>query len=165
MGENPFTRKTQARPLMFTRPTPLAEPMTDTANANDPDRLLSRRDALVGLCAAGLSALPGGASQAGTVAWRAVEAAARGQTVYFNAWAGSARVNAYLQWAAAEPPQSMREFAAGLGRPCLSPTTPATWLTRHGWSRCRHCPGVIRAWPHPADTDHPNAIELLLILT
>ena len=87
---------------MFTRPTPLAEPMTDTANANDPDRLLSRRDALVGLCAAGLSALPGGASQAGTVAWRAVEAAARGQTVYFNAWAGSARVNAYLQWAAAE---------------------------------------------------------------
>ncbi len=28
--------------------------------------------------------------------------AARGQTVYFNAWAGSERINAYLQWAGAE---------------------------------------------------------------
>jgi len=70
---------------MFTRPTPLAEPITHTANANDPGCLLSRRDALLGLGAAGLWALPGGASQAGTDAWRAVEAAARGQTVYFNA--------------------------------------------------------------------------------
>lgn len=34
--------------------------------------------------------------------WAAIERAARGQTVYFNAWAGSERVNAYLQWAAAE---------------------------------------------------------------
>ena len=70
---------------MLTRPTPLAEPITHTANANDPGCLLSRRDALLGLGAAGLWALPGGASQAGTDAWRAVEAAARGQTVYFNA--------------------------------------------------------------------------------
>lgn len=35
-------------------------------------------------------------------AWSRIEQAARGQTVYFNAWAGSERVNAYLQWAAAE---------------------------------------------------------------
>lgn len=35
-------------------------------------------------------------------AWDATLAAARGQTVYFNAWAGSERINAYLQWAAAE---------------------------------------------------------------
>jgi putative thiamine transport system substrate-binding protein len=34
--------------------------------------------------------------------WSRVEAAARGQTVYFNAWAGSERINAYLQWAAGE---------------------------------------------------------------
>jgi putative thiamine transport system substrate-binding protein len=87
---------------MFNRPTPLTEVMTHTPDGNDSGRLLSRRDTLLGLCAAGLLALPGGASQAGTDAWRAVEAAARGQTVYFNAWAGSARVNAYLQWAAAE---------------------------------------------------------------
>ena len=34
--------------------------------------------------------------------WQDTERAARGQTVYFNAWAGSERINAYLQWAAAE---------------------------------------------------------------
>ena len=34
--------------------------------------------------------------------WPAIERAARGQTVYFNAWAGSERINAYLQWAGAE---------------------------------------------------------------
>jgi putative thiamine transport system substrate-binding protein len=31
-----------------------------------------------------------------------MQRAARGQTVYFNAWAGSERINAYLQWAGAE---------------------------------------------------------------
>nr|ALV86673.1 ABC-type periplasmic component [uncultured bacterium 51] len=35
-------------------------------------------------------------------AWSRLEAAAKGQTVYMNAWAGSERVNAYLQWAAGE---------------------------------------------------------------
>jgi putative thiamine transport system substrate-binding protein len=30
--------------------------------------------------------------------WVAIETAAKGQTVYFNAWGGSERVNAYLQW-------------------------------------------------------------------
>ena len=35
-------------------------------------------------------------------AWARTEQAARGQTVYFNAWAGSERINAYLQWAGAE---------------------------------------------------------------
>lgn len=34
--------------------------------------------------------------------WPALMKAARGQTVYFNAWAGSERINAYLQWAAGE---------------------------------------------------------------
>jgi len=34
--------------------------------------------------------------------WPAIQRAARGQTVWFNAWAGSERINAYLQWAAAE---------------------------------------------------------------
>jgi putative thiamine transport system substrate-binding protein len=32
-------------------------------------------------------------------AWQAVTAEARGQTVYFNAWAGSPQVNAYIAWA------------------------------------------------------------------
>ncbi len=34
--------------------------------------------------------------------WSAIESRARGQTVYFNAWAGSERINAYLQWVGAE---------------------------------------------------------------
>jgi putative thiamine transport system substrate-binding protein len=34
--------------------------------------------------------------------WSRIEAAAKGQTVYMNAWAGSERVNAYLQWASGE---------------------------------------------------------------
>jgi len=35
-------------------------------------------------------------------AWAAIEQRARGQKVFFNAWGGSDRTNAYLQWAAAE---------------------------------------------------------------
>jgi putative thiamine transport system substrate-binding protein len=35
-------------------------------------------------------------------AWAKIEGAAKGQTVFMNAWAGSERINAYLQWAAAE---------------------------------------------------------------
>ena len=34
--------------------------------------------------------------------WLEIEKVARGQTVYFNAWAGSERINTYLQWVAAE---------------------------------------------------------------
>lgn len=34
--------------------------------------------------------------------WAQTVQAARGQTVHFNAWAGSERINAYLLWAAAE---------------------------------------------------------------
>ena len=34
--------------------------------------------------------------------WQALLRSARGQTVYFDAWAGSEHINAYLQWAAAE---------------------------------------------------------------
>jgi putative thiamine transport system substrate-binding protein len=31
--------------------------------------------------------------------WSAVEAEGRGQTIYFNAWAGSEQINAYIAWA------------------------------------------------------------------
>ncbi len=41
-------------------------------------------------------------AQTATDAWAKIEAAAKGQTVYMNAWAGSERINAYLQWAAGE---------------------------------------------------------------
>lgn len=42
------------------------------------------------------------ARAADPAAWERIVRAARGQTVYFNAWAGSERVNAYLQWVAGE---------------------------------------------------------------
>lgn len=34
--------------------------------------------------------------------WAETERQARGQTVYFNAWAGSPNINAYIQWAGSE---------------------------------------------------------------
>jgi putative thiamine transport system substrate-binding protein len=65
---------------------------------------LSRRAVLQSLGAAGAaSVLPALAQTIAAPAdWAAIEKAARGQTVYFNAWAGSERTNAYLQWVAAE---------------------------------------------------------------
>lgn len=57
-----------------------------------------RRQALA-LLGAGLS-LPLWAQPAS--AWVGIESRARGQTVYFNAWAGNEHINAYVQWAAAE---------------------------------------------------------------
>lgn len=60
-----------------------------------PTSLPNRRQALALL--AGSAALPLWAQNPG--AWDAVLARARGQTVYFNAWAGSEMINAYIRWA------------------------------------------------------------------
>jgi putative thiamine transport system substrate-binding protein len=57
------------------------------------------------LLAAALAPWLGAARAADPAAWQRIVRAARGQTVYFNAWAGSERVNAYLQWAAGEVAQ------------------------------------------------------------
>jgi putative thiamine transport system substrate-binding protein len=55
---------------------------------------LTRREVVFGLAAgASLPAL------AQTPDWAGIEARAKGQTVYFNAWAGSEPINAYIQWA------------------------------------------------------------------
>ncbi len=51
---------------------------------------------------AGPALLPTWAAGPAPRPWSAIEQGARGRTVYFNAWGGSERVNAYLQWAAAE---------------------------------------------------------------
>ena len=58
--------------------------------------------ALVSGPVAGWSILAQAQSVAPTPAWSAIEKVARGQTVYFNAWGGSARINDYLKWAATE---------------------------------------------------------------
>lgn len=59
---------------------------------------LSRRHALTLL---GASLSPALWAQ-NTPHWARIEQKARGQTVYFNAWAGSPIINTYLQWAGAE---------------------------------------------------------------
>jgi putative thiamine transport system substrate-binding protein len=64
-------------------------------NANLP---ITRRVVLA-LMAAGASSPS--LAQSGS-SWAAIQARARGQTVYLNAWGGSERTNAYLQWAAGE---------------------------------------------------------------
>ena len=58
---------------------------------------LTRRQALL-LASAALAA----PVFAQTPAWGQIEKKARGQTVYFNAWAGSQNINTYLQWAGTE---------------------------------------------------------------
>lgn len=63
---------------------------------------LSRRQ---WLSVAGIGLVVGPAwaqTPAAATRWATVENEARGQTVRFNAWAGSERINAYLQWSAAE---------------------------------------------------------------
>jgi putative thiamine transport system substrate-binding protein len=60
---------------------------------------LHRRDLLI---AAGVLVVAPIVRSQSAADWARIEAAARGQTVYFNAWGGSDRVNAYLQWAAGE---------------------------------------------------------------
>lgn len=63
---------------------------------------LSRRALVQG--ALSLAAWPAlsAAAPADSAGWQKVLAEARGQTVHFNAWAGSDRINAYLQWVVTE---------------------------------------------------------------
>jgi putative thiamine transport system substrate-binding protein len=73
---------------------------------------IPRRQALAHIVSPALAlaalALPARAGAAGralaadSAAWLAIQSQAKGQTVYFNAWAGSPAINAYIQWAAAQ---------------------------------------------------------------
>ena len=65
---------------------------------------INRRHALA-LLGAGLALGAGTPARAADAAWEATIKAARGQTVYFNAWAGSDSINAYIRWAAQEVEQ------------------------------------------------------------
>jgi putative thiamine transport system substrate-binding protein len=66
-----------------------------------PSSAVSRRQTLA-FIGAGIAGLAGPAFGQTIPAWAAIEAKARGQKVFFNAWGGSERTNAYVQWAAAE---------------------------------------------------------------
>jgi putative thiamine transport system substrate-binding protein len=46
-------------------------------------------------------AMPGGSVAAEGDDWQAILAAAKGQTVFWNAWGGDARINAYIAWVGA----------------------------------------------------------------
>ena len=84
---------------------------------------LSRRQSLA-LIGAGLVSPTFG--QTGT-AWSAIEAKARGQKVFFNAWGGSERTNAYLQWAASE---ATRRFGLQVEHVKLTDTAEAVKRVR-----------------------------------
>jgi putative thiamine transport system substrate-binding protein len=62
-----------------------------------------------------------------TDTWARTLRAAQGQTVYFNAWAGSERINAYLQWAAAEV---QRQFGVKLEHVKIADTAEAVKRVR-----------------------------------
>lgn len=51
---------------------------------------------------AAISGLNAAAAEPDVKDWAAVEKAASGQTVYFNAWGGSENINAYLEWVGEE---------------------------------------------------------------
>lgn len=54
------------------------------------------------LLASMLAAASAGLPSHADPAWEALEKAAKGQTVHFNAWAGSETINAYIRWAGDE---------------------------------------------------------------
>ncbi len=62
--------------------------------------LIQRRQLVVAAAAAPWASTS--RAQASPDGWARTEAVAKGQTVFFNAWAGSERINAYLQWASSE---------------------------------------------------------------
>jgi putative thiamine transport system substrate-binding protein len=70
------------------------------AMSNKENRMLTRRSLLKSTAA--LASLPLASRMAYAADWSAIEAEAKGQTVYFNAWAGSDTINAYIKWAGDE---------------------------------------------------------------
>lgn len=102
--------------------------------------------------------------------WADTERAARGQTVYFNAWGGSERINAYLQWAGA---QLQRDFGVRLqhvkisdaadvvkrvraekqaGRPAGQGTVDLVWINGENFAAMKR-EGLLSA---PFAQDLPN---------
>ncbi len=75
---------------------PRSEPAVSTA------AVMGRRQILLTAGAVSTGALQPAWAQSPASAWPEIEKAARGQTVYFNAWAGSEQINAYIQWVARE---------------------------------------------------------------
>ena len=73
------------------------------------------------------AALPFAVPARGDERWSAIEAEARGQTVYFNAWAGSPQINGYIAWAGEE---LARQFGVILEHVKLADTAEAVRRVR-----------------------------------
>jgi putative thiamine transport system substrate-binding protein len=102
----------------------------------------TRRDILRGLALApALMGLRAGAQA--PAAWPAIEAKARGQTVYFNAWGGSERTNAYLQWAAQEVE---RRHGVAMRHVKLTDTVEAIKRVRNEKAAGRNAEGSVDAF-------------------
>ncbi len=100
---------------------------------------LSRRQLIAAL--AGTAALPAWAQNPG--AWPAIETRARGQTVYFNAWAGSERINAYLQWTAE---QVRRDYGVRLEHVKITETAEVVKRVRSEKAAARADGSVDLVW-------------------
>jgi putative thiamine transport system substrate-binding protein len=74
--------------------------------------------------------------------WPSTLRTARGQTVYFNAWAGSERINAYLQWAGVEVE---KRFGVKLEHVKLSDTAEAVKRVRAEKQAGRNTDGSVDA--------------------
>ena len=85
-----------------------------------------RRDVLQ-MALAAVTVTSAGRSVAQQDAWRALVGRARGQTVFLNAWGGSERTNAYLQWAAV---QLDKQFGVELRHVKLTDTAEAVKRVR-----------------------------------
>lgn len=95
-----------ARPAL--RPDTLRPAEPGPLSAQGPANGLRRRSLCAGMSAAMVAGLGAAAwplaapAQELPARWSRLQIAARGRTVHFNAWGGSERINAYLQWVAAE---------------------------------------------------------------
>jgi hypothetical protein len=83
--------------------TPRAAPRRARCRMSGAKRDLRRRPSLAARlarlgCAALLAIATGATAAPETRSWEAISAAARGQTVYWNAWAGDERTNAFIAW-------------------------------------------------------------------
>ena len=80
-----------------------------------------------GLALLGASLIGNVWGQTGT-AWAALETQARGQKIFLNAWGGSERTNAYLQWAALE---ANKRFSVQVEHVKLTDTSEAVKRVRN----------------------------------
>jgi putative thiamine transport system substrate-binding protein len=102
--------------------------------------LLHRRHALISVASVLPFALLAPNLLAQTVNWADIEKKARGQTVVFNAWGGSERINAYLAWAGE---QVLRDFGVKLEHVKVTDTADVVKRVRNEKAAGRNADGSV----------------------